>query len=213
MKIVYFVVILFTNLSFVQAQDIKFGLKGGLNFSNISISGGSSVTNPDTTTRTSFHVGGLVEVKLADKFALQPEFQYSSLGYKFAMSGFEQGISYTGDVVDKIDYLSVPVIFKYFPTDEFSLDFGPQVAYMVSHKADIKINVLGNSSTQTVDLSDESNKVEFGLNFGATYKFKNNLFLSGRYNLGLSNIQSSSSDDEKIKNRNFQLSIGYFFKR
>mgnify|MGYP003601811567 FL=1 len=196
----------------VKAQDVKFGLKGGVNFSNISISGGNSVTNPDTTTRTSFHLGGLVEVKLADKFALQPEIQYSSVGYKFALTGIEQGISYRGDVVDKIDYLSIPVLVKYFAAEGFSLDFGPQVGFLISHKADIKVNVLGNSSTQTVDLADESEKIEFGLNFGATYKFKNNLFLSGRYNLGLSNIQKESTDGEKILNRTFQLSLGYIFK-
>ena len=196
----------------VKAQDVKFGLKGGVNFSNISISGGNSVTNPDTTTRTSFHLGGLVEVKLADKFALQPEIQYSSVGYKFALTGIEQGISYRGDVVDKIDYLSIPVLVKYFAAEGFSLDFGPQVGFLISHKADIKVNVLGNSSTQTVDLADESEKIEFGLNFGATYKFKNNLFLSGRYNLWLSKSQKESTDGEKILNRTFQLSLGYIFK-
>lgn len=208
----YIILILLANMLTVKAQDVKFGLKGGVNFSNISISGGNSVTNPDTTTRTSFHLGGLVEVKLADKFALQPEIQYSSVGYKFALTGIEQGISYRGDVVDKIDYLSIPVLVKYFAAEGFSLDFGPQVGFLISHKADIKVNVLGNSSTQTVDLADESEKIEFGLNFGATYKFKNNLFLSGRYNLGLSNIQKESTDGEKILNRTFQLSLGYIFK-
>lgn len=209
----YIILILLANMLTVKAQDVKFGLKGGVNFSNISISGGNSVTNPDTTTRTSFHLGGLVEVKLADKFALQPEIQYSSVGYKFALTGIEQGISYRGDVVDKIDYLSIPVLVKYFAAEGFSIEFGPQIAFLMSHKADIQVNVAGTSNSETTDLKKYSENTEFGLNFGASYKLKNNLFFSGRYNLGLSDMQSESSDGEKILNRCFQLSIGYFFKK
>lgn len=197
----------------LQAQDVKFGLKGGLNLSNVSISGGNSISNPETNGRTSFHVGGLAEIKLADEIALQPEIQYTSVGYKFKMSGIEQGYPYTADIEDKIDYLAVPVMFKYFPAEGFSIEFGPQIAFLMSHKADIQVNVAGTSNSETTDLKKYSENTEFGLNFGASYKLKNNLFFSGRYNLGLSDMQSESSDGEKILNRCFQLSIGYFFKK
>jgi hypothetical protein len=58
----------------MQAQLVKFGIKGGLNYANQN---GSDITvnstNYDSEAITSYHVGLLAEVKLTDGFAIQPD--------------------------------------------------------------------------------------------------------------------------------------------
>ncbi len=58
---------------FANAQDVKFGAKLGFNFSTISGLDGAE-------TKLGLAVGGLAEIKLNEKFSVQPELMYSMLG-------------------------------------------------------------------------------------------------------------------------------------
>ncbi|WP_456314955.1 outer membrane beta-barrel protein [Pseudomonas shirazensis] len=60
----------------MNAQETRFGVKGGLNLSNIV---GGDVDG--TKSLVGFHVGGLAEIKITDKFAIQPELLYSAQGF------------------------------------------------------------------------------------------------------------------------------------
>ena len=53
--------------SFANAQETRFGVKGGLNLSTLGgdASGVSSLVG--------FHVGGFAEIKIIEKLAIQPE--------------------------------------------------------------------------------------------------------------------------------------------
>ena len=64
-------------LSYANAQDVKFGAKAGLNLSNFT----GDVEN--TSTKVGFQVGGFAEIKISEKFAVQPELLYSLQGTKF----------------------------------------------------------------------------------------------------------------------------------
>jgi len=57
MKKALFFVIALATFSFANAQDISYGLKAGLNYSNWSFSN----DGPEFDSRLSFHVGGVVE--------------------------------------------------------------------------------------------------------------------------------------------------------
>ena len=54
-----------------QAQETLFGVKAGLNLASI---GGDDAG--DAKTRSSFHIGGLVEIPVSEKFSVQPELLY-----------------------------------------------------------------------------------------------------------------------------------------
>ena len=196
MKKLFLIIILIAGVT-LQAQEIQFGVKAGLNIASIN---GDNFQ--DLSSRTSFHVGGLLEFKIADKFSIQPEILYSAQGAKFKAS--EEVIE--TNVTWKLDYLNIPVMAKYYIADKFSLEAGPQVGFLVSSKADIEVN---NISTEQ-DLNDDVIKsTDFGLNFGLGYKLDNGLNFGARYNLGLSNTSNVSS--ENIKNGVFQFSVGYNF--
>lgn len=171
----------------INAQETQFGIKGGLNL--------ASLTN-DTSgldSRTAFHIGVMSEIPISELFSIQPELIYSL-----------QGAKADGDQI-KIDYLNIPVMFKYYASQGVSVEAGPQIGVLLS--ATTEIDDEG-------DIKDEVKSLDFGLNFGLGYKIDSGLNVSVRYNLGLANIFKSEDefdDGFKVNNGVFQLSIGYLF--
>ncbi|TDP00685.1 porin family protein [Flavobacterium sp. 245] len=170
---------------FANAQEVKFGVKGGLNFANL---GGDF----DGDLVTSFHVGGLAEIKLTDKFAVQPEVLVSGQGTDFSEDGFNSLV--------KLTYLNIPVMAKYYVIERLSLEAGPQIGFLLSAK------------NEDVDVKDSFKSVDFGLNFGAGYDITEHFFAGVRYNLGLSNVADFPDEaDFKTNNSVFSVSVGYKF--
>lgn len=190
-----------------NAQDVKFGLKGGLNVSNFS----GDTEGIDFKSRFGFNVGGFVEIKFSEKFALQPEVLYSTQGAK--VDNFNLDVDGIGtvnaDVAFNLAYINVPVMFKYFAAEKFSLEAGPQIGFLVSAETKTKVDGYGSSK---VDIKDNFESIDFGLNFGAGYDFTENFSAGVRYNLGLANIaKTEEGDDSKVHNGVFSLSVGYKF--
>ncbi|MCW2120412.1 porin family protein [Flavobacterium sp. 7A] len=174
-----FTVLGFTN---VTAQKIHFGIKGGLNFANIS---GDNSKNFDGV--TAFNFGVLSEIPISDKFSFQPELVYSGQGYSF------------NDNTVALGYLNVPLIGKYYVTKGFSVEAGPQIGYLLSAK------------NESIDVKDSFKSLDFGVNFGLGYKLDNGLNFGARYNMGVSNINKADNTSNKNTNGVLQLSVGYFF--
>ena len=185
-----------------QAQEVKFGAKGGLNLFNRY---GDNVGNTDF--RTSFHVGGVAEIKFTEKFSLQPELLFSSQGSKYdlILDGFPEINAPEGTkatLTEKLNYINLPVIAKYYVAKGLSLEAGPQLGFLASAKRDLEFS----GDTMDFDVDDEYDSFDFGLNFGLGYKLDNGLFFNGRYNLGLTNIT-----DNNVRNEGFQFSVGFMF--
>ncbi|WP_103865135.1 porin family protein [Aquimarina sp. I32.4] len=154
-----------------NAQDIKFGFKGGLNFATLN--GDNLQGNPDG--RTGYHIGAVAQIGLAEKFALQPELLYSAQGVK------------DGD----IDYINVPVLLKYKFAKIFSVEAGPQFGFVVNDNLD---KAFG---TTIVDIKaknfDLSGAVGAGVEFGP-------FFGQLRYNFGVTNVFDVDNFDSKNSN-------------
>jgi opacity protein-like surface antigen len=189
-----------------SAQKAKFGIKGGLNIANINWNEQGA---PSTSTTIGYAIGALVEIKLTDVIALQPELLYSKQGAKFDYTLPVNGIVYNTQNEFDIRYINLPVMLKYYASEEFCLEFGPQVGFLTN--ADLITKVSGQSVTQDSKKLFTSN--DFGLNFGLSYNINSNVFIQGRYNLGLSNIaKTESGDNATIKNNVISFSLGYKFK-
>ena len=221
-KLFFAVVIAAFTMTSVNAQ--QFGVKAGVNFANMS---GTyidkykdNVPDYETSGRTGFHFGAVVEFELSDQIYLQPEILYSTQGFKQSRKLGTKTIDFT----QKMDYLSIPVMFEYKISDEFSIQAGPQIAFLISSKYDWSedMNDLLNDDNFESDrdkgLEKTSNGMDFGINFGAEYTMDTGLFFNARYSLGLSNAfkydEDEFSSDFKsadLKNSVFQLSVGYNF--
>ena len=192
-------------LSFANAQDVKFGAKAGLNLSNI----GGDLEN--TSSKVGFQVGGFAEIKVSDKFAIQPELLYSAQGAKSEYSEVDSDlVTISSKLTQKLAYLNIPVMAKYFVTEGFSLEAGPQFGFLMSANAETEVSALGESASVSADNKDYFESIDFGLNFGAGYDVSENINLGVRYSLGLSNI-AKDSGDSKVNNSNIAVAVGYKF--
>jgi len=192
-------VIALLSIVLVNAQNVEFGAKAGVNFASIN---GDDTEEFDM--RTSFHIGAVAEFLFSERFSLQPELIYSSQGAKMSDEGF--------DFIIKLNYINLPIMAKYYVTEGLSLEIGPQFGFLLSAKA--KSEFDGESEEE--DIKDELNNFDFGINFGAGYKLENGLSFTARYNYGFSNLADSDSEDlydTNINNGVIQLSVGFNFKK
>lgn len=161
-------------IMFAASAQFKGGLKAGLNFANLSgdVSGNSTLT--------SFHFGVYGQKALSDALTLQPELLY-----------YGAGTSFDSDDV-KINYLMIPIMFKYGLGDKFNIQAGPQIGFLMS--------------TDPSDTKDILKGTDFGLNLGAGVSF-GKLSVDARYSIGLANI--ADADGFELKNNVIQLSVGF----
>jgi hypothetical protein len=174
-----------------NAQIFKLGIKGGINYANQT---GTDITVNSTNYKTeaisNFHIGLLAEVKLGDRFSIQPEVLYSTQGAKYDAIGVAK------DFTNDIGYISIPVMAKINLNNTFSLEFGPQASFLMSKKNEVSINSIKNQKD-----------IDFGAGAGLGIRVTKSIFLQGRYMVGLSEI----SPDAKVKNSVLQVSAGLLF--
>lgn len=187
------------------SQELRIGAKAGVNFASI---GGDDSEELDG--RTSFHIGGLVEIPISEKFAVQPELLYSSQGAKYEESESFEGGSYSYEEKYKLDYINIPIMAKYYIIDGLSVELGPQFGILVSAKAEYESSENGESESAEDDVKEFFNTLDIGAGIGASYRLPMGVFFSGRYVLGISNI-NKDSDDFKNQNNVIQISAGYSF--
>ncbi len=187
---------------FTNAQETSFGVKAGLNLATIV----GDVDNADM--RTSFHIGGIAEIPLAQDFFFGPELLYSAQGVKEEET--EGGV--TAEYVLKLDYIQIPLMFKYFVSDGLSLDLGPQIGFLMSAKEEVEVSGGDSSLSDSEDVKEFFSGFDYGLNVGLGYRLESGLFFQGRYNIGLANIFDVDEDtDFSAQNSVIQFSVGFMF--
>ena len=182
-KSILVAIMLLSITTVLQAQSIRFGVKGGVNFANQN--GDDVPAFTDKESITSYHAGLVSEIKLFDSFAIQPELLYSTQGatYKNAVEEFK----------NELGYLSIPVLAKIYLSESLSLELGPQASFLLNDR-------------KNVDFGD-AKTFEFGVVGGLGLNITKNLFIQARYGLGL----TEASKEADIKNSTIQLSAGIMF--
>lgn len=184
-KILLAAVLFLATSATIQAQLLKIGVKAGVNFA--SQTGDASLNGVafDKDGITSYHAGLVAEVKLLEKFSIQPELLYSTQGatYKNAVQDFK----------NELGYISIPVMAKIYMTKSLSLEVGPQASFLVSEKNNFDVK--------------DAETFEFGVNAGLGLKITEGIFVQARYGLGL----TEASKNADVKNSVVQLSAGFMF--
>lgn len=184
-----------------NAQDIVFGLKAGLNTSNWY--GANDDVSDIYNTRSSVHVGALLELNINEKFSLQPEIIYNITGAKVNPIDASRDAVPSSDVLLDVQYISVPLMIQYKFKNNFQLELGPQMGFLV--------DALANVDGENVNIKDEFEKRDLALNAGLGYKFDNGIFFNVRYVYGMSKIARHLDNENWVKNNIFQFSTGYRF--
>ena len=172
----YLSIILMLALHFqnVQAQsNFKLGIKGGVNFANLS-----SSDSEKSKVLTGINFGFFAKLPLSKSFAIQPEIYFTSKGSE---QTYRNDLS-EGTAKFELDYIEVPVLVVFDLTHNFNFQLGPYASYLVSSKvknvSDINFNFEDN-----ID-SGDFNKFDTGVAVGIGYDTKS-IGFGIRYNLGL----------------------------
>ena len=193
-KILLFVAVI-ALCSSTFAQDVKFGLKGGLNFANFR------GDDPDGDVKTDIYLGAFARFGLTETLDFQPELVYSRQGSKNKSEGIESKW--------KSNYLNLPLLLraKMFGSENFHGLFGPQIGFHLSSEAEGSEGDL----TQSQDVDEFMRGVDFALALGFEYDITEKISIGLRYNLGLSEIIDHDMLESDAKHSVFQLGASISF--
>ena len=205
-KQVVLIVIAIFSFGIMQAQDIRFGAKAGVNFAKLT---GDNLEDADG--RTGFHIGGLAEFLLTEKFSVQPEIIYSQQG----LQSKEEELGVEVEQKLKLDYINIPVMAKFYVTEGLSVEAGPQIGFNTT--AEVETELSGSDSNDeflegTTDVSDSVTGTDISLGLGAGYRLSSGIFFQARYMFGVSNVDDA--DDfigDSLTNSVLSFSAGYSF--
>lgn len=176
---------------FVNAQQTRFGIKGGVSLTNFS-------GDAEANSKVGFLVGGFAEIKVIERLSIQPELLFSAQGARYEYIGMD-------NTNLNLSYINIPVLAKFYVTKEFAVEGGPQIGFLISAKDDGE------------DVKNFYKSADFGFNFGAGYNFTDNLSVGLRYTVGLSGVVDGGDYDDiddyydSAKNSVLALSLAYKF--
>jgi opacity protein-like surface antigen len=93
---------------FANAQDVKFGVKAGVDFASMRAKFDNITV---TESETGFYLGGFVDVAVSDKFHVQPELLYVS--------------------VKDLEQIQLPILAKFTVAEKFNLLAGPNLGFIL----------------------------------------------------------------------------------
>ncbi len=206
MKKLFFTITMLITSVFVKAQTnfsnsltpfLRAGIKVGPNINKINGTGYDQAFN------LNYHLGGYVQIKLTERIGIQPELIFSQSTAK-TVSNFHDIYQNSGADPNSnlanthLNYLNIPLLAN-FGGKYFKFQVGPQYSILMSQDKNLIQN--GKSAFKNGD---------FSMIGGLWFQFGKHLNLSGRYVIGLSNVNDLHSN-EKWKNQGIQLGIGYSF--
>jgi hypothetical protein len=189
------IIVLLTSLSGSVFAQAAFGIKGGLNLTNLSVS------DPEASydSKAGFHAGIFMRERFS-KVAIQPEILLSTSSTDVRSTVF-------GDYQDSFTYLSIPLMFKFYLVSGLNIQAGPQFSFLLDGERKGESQFFGRSST---DIKDYYKSSDVSVSAGAGFDLPFGLSIDARYNIGVKDINDVSSGEE-AKSRIFQLSLSWNF--
>lgn len=160
-----------------ETNSPQFGIKGGVNFSNLYTKDAES-----NNAMVGFNVGIFSKIPISGNFAFQPEIYFTTKGAE---------VTYNNTFVDgtasfKLNYIEMPLLFSISVTDNFSINAGPYAAYLVSGNVKNKSNVTLFDFEENINTEDY-NRIDAGIAGGASLDFRSVSF-GARYSYGLNKV-------------------------
>ena len=183
------------------AQGTVFGVKGGVNFASLSFS--DTEEGDETSSRTTYVIGGFVGIPVTPMISIQPEVLW-------VPSGTEVDSAELGGQTAEISFnvVQVPVLLKANIGSSSTRPFfivGPVFGFKAS-KLKFKI---GDFETTDPDETgdDEASSTDVAIAFGGGVDV-GKLSVEVRYNLGVKDLDTSS---DSAKTRSFMVLAGFGF--
>ncbi len=195
------ITIIFAGLLTLNLSAQQFGVKAGLDLTNLNLS--STDTSVTFDMGTGYSAGAFAILELSDVLQLKPELLYSHRTSSSSSNIF--GIPFV--VTMNYDYIEVPINLGYMVSDRMTINAGPYLGLLLS--ANGVAEVLG--QTEEIDMKEDSNSMDYGMNIGVSYNINESMIINAGYTLGLSNILDDSDSGDSLKWSAIKISFGYIF--
>ena len=157
-----------------------------------------------------YQAGLFMEYRFTSRFSIAPEVVFAAQGGKYEVKDYNDGDGYfDAKFTENVNYINIPVMFKYYVTPALSIDLGPQLGINVYSKYTVESKDKHLNIKETEDQKDDTKTIDVGVGLGLTYNIAKDVFVQGRYTLGLTEVFDKSWDTGK--NGNAQIAIGYRF--
>lgn len=185
----------------VFAQGPVFGLKGGLNYSNLA-----GVDSQDDNARVGFNAGVFGRTDPEAMFGLQAELLYSTKGNRTTYNAFFGLVDQEVDF--NLNYLELPVLASLRLADIVDIQLGGYLAYLASAK--VKTSGDLGSGSDNLD-KDNFKSIDAGIAGGVAFNVGANLQVGIRYLHGLTDVVDNDALHNMVgdaKNRCVQVYLG-----
>jgi len=182
----------------------KFGIKGGLNLSNLYVD-----NVKDENMKVGFNAGVFAKIPVTRGFSIQPELLYTQKGSKITYDN----VFGSGEFRYNLNYVELPLAAVFNIAKNFNLHAGGYASYLVS--ANIK-QLKDNGEINTIAnlKADDFHRFDYGLLAGLGVDVQN-FTIGARYNYGLHEIGKpgnlSGNVTSNSKNSVVNLFIGFGF--
>jgi hypothetical protein len=186
----------YTNAN-AQSNVTKFGVKGGVNFSNLYTDNAD-----DENVLTGFNIGLFAKVPVTNSISIQPEVYYTGKGAEVTYS-----TPVNGTAQFKLNYIEVPVLLVANVTKNFNVQVGPYAGYLISGKTTNKSSGGTYNFEDNID-TDDFNKIDAGVAAGLGLDLETVSF-GVRYNYGLTKVgkENPSTNQTYPDAKNSVLSV------
>jgi hypothetical protein len=185
-----------------NAQDVRLGVKAGLNLPNIIKDDGNN--NFSTKVNPGFNAGLTVDIPLVSGLAFTPEILFASKGYKANTS--------LGEFTQTTYFVDVPILASIKVAGSgLNIVVGPQVSFLTSTKNKFE-NGFGTVESEYNEDSDQFKKSLLGGVIGLRYDINDKFDIHGRYALDFQkNNEDGTRRTPEYKNQVFSVGVGVKF--
>ena len=172
MKRRYFYFLLLLLLPKLTPAQIGIGIKGGLNFANVTNASGVNANN-----KTGYMIGGYIATGTKKLLSFRSELILSRQGYNYKTA------TNTGNV--NLDYLLLPQLINIKFSKFIQVQAGGQVAFLLNANVD-------STGSGSGSLFDYFKRFDYGLAGGAEIFPFMGFFIGGRINVSLNNANEEA---------------------
>jgi hypothetical protein len=185
-----------------DAQDIRFGVKAGLNLPNIIKDDGNN--DFKTKINPGFNAGVTVDIPLVSGLAFTPEILFASKGYKATTA--------LGEFTQTTYFVDVPILASIKVAGSgLNIVVGPQVSFLTSTKNKFDSG-FGTVENQYDEDAYKFKKSLLGGVIGLRFDINDKFDIHGRYALDFQkNNEDGTNRTPEFKNQVFSVGVGVKF--
>ncbi|GHE42046.1 porin family protein [Sphingobacterium griseoflavum] len=199
---------------YVQAQQVRFGIKGGANLSSLGEYKHALLASEDAQLeyKLGFHAGVFSQIYINQKWGLETAIYFTQLGGRDQDRNFDEDYKLKATA----NYLQLPLsVFREIQLSD-RMKLFPSIGIYAGYGLSGTIKATG--QIQNIDIAqqqdyfdDFARRFDFGGTAGVQVGLGNVLLGAGYYQGVLRVNKQKTNWDDNAYNSNFKLTVGYLF--